>query len=278
MKIRKILQNLTGWPKKEFVLKDSFGIFWEINSSLSLDRHLVLGDECMIPTVIKSIFNILDNKSTAIDVGANAGYWAIPMSKIFNTVVAFEPNTTVREKLIRNIQINDISSIEIRPELVGAESANVEFFEISLKDGDGLWNNGLSGRLNRGLDLTANIRECIPLDSLQLSDVNFIKIDVEGYEWEVLLGARGILRNFSPLVYWEASRSLDLISGQDNVHKCLEILTDFSYSHFGFFGDSIKPINHLSDTLVGDMDILSVPNAKFDTFEKLLLHSSMENF
>jgi FkbM family methyltransferase len=128
---------------------------------------------------------------TAIDCGAHVGSWAMPMAQVFDTVYAFEPypgnfnylgsNSRHQKNLkIYNIAVGDVEgTIGISP---GTENS-------------GQWHIDDSGR-------KVNM---IPLDSMfdEISDVDFIKIDVEGYELPVLQGAKKLIDRDNPVIMLE---------------------------------------------------------------------------
>ncbi len=141
---------------------------------------------------------------TAVDVGANQGFFAFALSEIADRVVAFEPNPDyalfARVMLRRRATVHRLA-LSDRP---GRASFRVPI------DHDGTVLH-LAGSLKgthaqfprtRTYDVTVGT-----LDSFALADVRFIKVDVEGSEREVLDGARTtIMRDRPPLL-------LELLSG-----------------------------------------------------------------
>ena len=76
----------------------------------------------------------------------------------------------------------------------------------------------------------------------------------------VLRGSEGILRRDCPLVYWEATLSLDAKYGRCNVKDCFEFLTSLGYEHSIFDNHSgWKRIDGYEDfsLLASDSDVLS---------------------
>mgnify|MGYP001173115457 CR=1 FL=1 len=108
---------------------------------------------------------------TVIDVGAWCGTWAKAIEPFAKKVIAFEPDKTHFECLQRNCIINCTP----RMEAVGAQLQ-----EVSLTEDDFTQAKRVNER--------GNIR-MITLDHMAYEDVDMIKIDVEGYEMEVLKGA-----------------------------------------------------------------------------------------
>ncbi len=112
---------------------------------------------------------------TVLDIGAWCGTWAKAMEPYAKRIVAFEPDTTHFECLQRNCTIN----CDPRKEAVGAEIKGISLTEDDFTQA-------------KRIDKDGPIR-MTTLDSLDYKDVDLIKIDVEGYEMQVLKGAEKTL-------------------------------------------------------------------------------------
>jgi FkbM family methyltransferase len=132
-----------------------------------------------------------------IDVGANVGVYAIQLahwSAPLGRIVAFEPNPTARAVLEQHVALNRLESrIDVVPLGVGAESGSAELF-ASRADGMGRLhspNPRMPGEPDRHevrlttLDAYCDARDVRP---------DWLLIDVEGYEFAALEGARGTLQ------------------------------------------------------------------------------------
>ena len=119
---------------------------------------------------------------TVIDVGAWCGTWAKAIEPFAKKVIAFEPDKTHFECLQRNCTINCTP----RMEAVGAQLQEVSLTEDNFTQ---------AKRVNE----KGNIR-MITLDHMAYEDVDMIKIDVEGYEMEVLKGATKTLEHVKYLM------------------------------------------------------------------------------
>lgn len=106
-----------------------------------------------------------------LDIGAWVGTWSMAMNKFCGKVVAFEPDALHYECLVKNVS-DDIKTHQLA---IGAEEKL-----ISLSEDDFTQSKRILGE---------GTIPMITIDSLQLNDVDLIKIDVEGYEMEVLKGA-----------------------------------------------------------------------------------------
>ena len=132
-----------------------------------------------------------------IDVGANIGYHSILMSRLATNgrIFAFEPTITSR-MLHKNLAFNNVSNVEVLEQAVGAVSGNKndELYRI--------W----------GRKPEKATYEFITIDdfvkSRGLTRVDFIKVDVDGFDIEVLEGAKETLSRLKPVVLVELNHAL----------------------------------------------------------------------
>lgn len=139
---------------------------------------------------------VKDNR-LAIDVGGHVGIFSRHFAEHFDAVIAFEPMPEVRACL----QLNVPENVEIRTEAVSDHVG-----EAILKT-PGLNNSGnsfLEGNESAG-DLAYH---CVPvslvtIDSLELPHLGLIKIDVQGEDYKVLLGAQKTIQRCKTVVLIE---------------------------------------------------------------------------
>jgi len=113
--------------------------------------------------------------NTVIDIGAWCGTWAKAMEPFAKKVIAFEPDKVHFACLERNCTIN----CDPRQEAVGSENKHISLTEDDFTQA-------------KRVEKEGDIR-MVTLDSLAYENVDLIKIDVEGYEMEVLKGADNTL-------------------------------------------------------------------------------------
>jgi FkbM family methyltransferase len=112
---------------------------------------------------------------SVIDIGAWCGTWAKAIEPFARKVMAFEPDRIHFACLQRNCTIN----CDSRNEAVGSEHGNISLTTDDFTQA-------------KRVDTTGDIR-MVTIDSFDYKDVDLIKIDVEGYEMEVLKGAERTL-------------------------------------------------------------------------------------
>jgi FkbM family methyltransferase len=116
-----------------------------------------------------------------VDVGANAGQYTIPLASRFETVVAVEPNPVASEVLRQNLLANRIRNVEVISKALAPRPG-----AIRLYPGRVITTWTTTPRPGPSIEVPA-----ITLDEVlrPFSNVDLLKIDVEGHESEVLLSS-----------------------------------------------------------------------------------------
>ena len=140
-----------------------------------------------------------------LDIGSNIGQWTRPLAKRFQSVVCFEPNPNFRECFKKNIQEENVL----------------------------LWPYGLSNKEHKAKqDFNSTVLrqedgdiDCRTLDSFGLTNVDFVKIDVDGFEIPLLNGARETLSKNNPVINIEMKES----KRSNIVARSRQILENYGY-------------------------------------------------
>jgi FkbM family methyltransferase len=135
------------------------------------------------------VMRFVKSRRTAVDAGAHVGIWTRMMAKDFEGVFAFEPNEENFACLDRNV--TGLPNVLATHAALGA-SADTAAQILPANGNSGMWH------LVPGTDF-----EILRLDGFQLTDVDLLKIDVEGFEGQVLLGARQTIVASKPVVVFE---------------------------------------------------------------------------
>lgn len=125
----------------------------------------------------------------AVDIGAHVGLWSKALLERFSRVIAFEPMRELRECLERNVSSE---RLDVVPIALGAKPGSVSFDYDESHTGMTHVSAERSGLIPVGR-----------LDDFRLTGVGYIKIDTEGFELQVLQGARATLLENKPIVIVE---------------------------------------------------------------------------
>ena len=127
-------------------------------------------------------------RGLALDIGANVGLWSRDLCEHFDRVIAFEPVPQFRQCLMRNVTS---PRLEIQACALGSTSCLVNMIITEHNTG------------HTHVDTASLGQGSIPmytLDQLCIQHVNYIKIDCEGYETEILKGAYETIMRCRPIL------------------------------------------------------------------------------
>ena len=133
-----------------------------------------------------------------IDIGAHIGRYTIIGAKRVGTngkVVAIEANPSNFEMLNRNIKLNQLTNIISLNNAVYSKETKIKLYLPGEELGHTIYNTVMSDRAkneDKFVEVSANTLDYF-LQLKGITDVNWIKIDVEGAEFEVLKGATNVL-------------------------------------------------------------------------------------
>ncbi len=132
-----------------------------------------------------------------IDVGAHVGLWSMWLVKYFHRVEAFEPVPDHARLFPHNV---DMTKVTLHREALGAAAGVVTIETAADETGSAhiAVNGGGDKRQGHANLLSYNNIELRTLDSYEFENVDFIKIDVEGTELDVVKGARETLLRCRP--------------------------------------------------------------------------------
>jgi FkbM family methyltransferase len=209
---------------------------------------------------------------TILDIGANIGMFSLSYASMFKGAVihSFEPVNFIYNYLRRNLQINPNLSSNIKTYNFGiSDCFEQKYLSIPTPQQHNRYTDRLDIRLYSvfGKGEKKFKAQFIPLDlwvdKFQIDALDFIKIDVEGYEYLVLDGAKKTLQTFQPIVMFELNE-LTLTLSKRKVDEYLHFAKKFGYNVFGlqygFKSELLKIKSKEQVNLVSDLVLL--PSSK----------------
>ena len=144
------------------------------------------------------------------DVGAHVGLWSRPMMHRANTkyIWAFEPNSSVRECYVLNM--GGFENYSIYPVALGHKNMK-GFLNVETDN---------SGNTNIHPTRSGNT-EIRTLDSFNFEHLDYIKVDVEGFEYNFLQGAVDTLNRCRPFVHLEM-KSKNMRNSKDDFYRFMK--------------------------------------------------------
>jgi FkbM family methyltransferase len=140
---------------------------------------------------VESVLSELITKDTTfIDAGANVGYFTLLASRSAKEVYAFEPVPAVFQRLSRNIGLNGLGNVRALQLALSRERAKLRLFESKISPG----HDSTVKRFEHDRSIMVDAVSIDEVVDPSVADV-VMKVDVEGSEMDVLLGAQGLLRS-----------------------------------------------------------------------------------
>lgn len=217
-------------PERDYATSKFFPYFKKIQiQDISFD--MFLGDtdaahwyDAWYPNMLTSELIAIQNNlkvttpKLIVDIGAHHGFSTVFFAKAFPDakIIAIEPNTINYTLLKSNVAHNQLDNVDCIKSLLS--SADNEMKRINTDSS----NSYVSFHKD---DQSENMATKT-LDSLITDRVDFIKIDVEGFELEVLKGATGILKLHAPTIELELHPI-----GLKSYNSSIELLANFFKEH-----------------------------------------------
>ena len=232
------------------------------NIKLSLDLHDYLGHYIYFgykdPSQ-EALLNIVEEDYFVFDIGTNIGNTILELAnkvKPGGKVIGFEPDPETYGYCLKNIELNKFENVQVHN--IGLGDCNSSFFiENRIESNSG--GNRINENLTDGIkQVKVKVLDDI-FSEFHIKKLNLMKIDVEGYEMKVLLGAKNIIQKYKPKLFIEIddnnlkdqkSSAQQLIKFlEENYYDCIDAVSkrqitsndDFSNCHFDIICFHEKP-------------------------------------
>jgi FkbM family methyltransferase len=159
--------------------------------------------------------HLVPNRSAALDIGANHGIYAYALSRLSPEVHCFEPLA----ECCRYIQDHHAANIIVHNTALADRAGELEL-HVPIISGRAVYTRASLDRPEGPCE--SRRVEVRTLDSYELTDVGFIKIDVEGLEAAVLRGAQRLLERCHPTMLVEVDRARHTQGSFLGVHAFLQ--------------------------------------------------------
>jgi FkbM family methyltransferase len=143
-----------------------------------------------------------------IEQGSHIGLWTMHLDKRFDRVECFEPVARLRECWLLNVDY-DSNKHSLNECALGKEFSRVSMLSNTYASGDSYLSDAVSRRTIDGHTATkSDDVEMLTIDSFGYIDVDFIKLDAEGYEENIARGAENTIRQWRPTIIVEQKRDM----------------------------------------------------------------------
>jgi FkbM family methyltransferase len=254
MQSERIAENVIGKAETEF------GIMYYNKNDKYIGSEYQRGDHWDAPVIKNILLPYIQNAKIILDIGAHIGSHTIAYASLNPnaTIYSFEMQQEMFSLLNMNVQSNHLEQrCKIFNNAIGNENKTVEMdtddpiSESAYSVFNYFANPVNNERYNfEGLSLGkgGNQTQMITIDSLELDGCNFIKIDVEGFEYAVILGAIKTIIKYKPVIYYEKNSRImtakmcniaNLPYRSPDIYSVDKLLMCVGYNNFTTIGENI---------------------------------------
>jgi FkbM family methyltransferase len=248
---RRLRDYLEGHARASAICAHEGAVFFA-NPRNKIEKMLLRGDYDRVNNAL--IRNFVHPGNVCFDVGANIGVYSAVLARAVGPeghVHAFEPVPHIRQKLQRNLGLNGFDWVTVNDVGLGDTNAELPMHQVK----EGTFRAGTSSFVRNTTiqEMGDELFQVRPAQIITMDDyvqrnnikrLNFIKIDVEGFELNVLLGGKETLSNLKPKIIMEfdmdrhgdkSSAFKDLFADlRYDVYECIPFGREIVLEPFGF--------------------------------------------
>jgi len=159
------------------------------------------------------------------DIGGYVGVYSLFFSQVVSPtgkVITFEPNPINYNEIKRNLLINNVKNVSVLSIGIGSKKDVLEFVVNPIFQSRGTFSREVQKEYKRKSISDSFLVNVNTIDNLirnnNIPEPNFVKIDVEGYETEVIIGMKNTIERYKPALYIEIHSLVetDLLSILEN--------------------------------------------------------------
>jgi FkbM family methyltransferase len=244
------------------------GIKYELDLSEGIDLSVFLFGNFQKHVSQNKVLKLSED-AVIFDIGANCGTMTLPFSRLVpcGKVYSFEPTHYAFSRLQRNLELNPdlaarVTAIQSFVSSDTSEQTQIKAY-ASWKVGRAV--EGAKHQIHQGIVKSTDGVGAISLDDFcgqsDIERLDFMKIDTDGHEFEVLKGARETIGRFCPMIIFEIGMYV-MEEWNINFSDYLRFFDELNYSLVD--SGSLKAINAGNDDkripLKGTIDILAIPD------------------
>tara|TARA_A100001011_G_scaffold364899_1_gene416097 strand:- start:1899 stop:2708 length:810 start_codon:yes stop_codon:yes gene_type:complete len=231
--------------KKQVVIRNKIKWNLDLNEGIDLSVYLFGSSERKIINVKKLLSKKLESL-TILDIGANIGSISLPLATMFKNskIFAIEPTNYAYNKLSDNLALNEQlkKNVFLR-----------QLFITNNKKPQKVWSSWnfetSNNKHQKHLGTLKDIKEnaYLELDQFieneKLENVDLIKLDVDGYELDVLSSGEDFLKNNKPVIFMEIAPYLYPEFG----YSCQDLIKFITNLNYSFLDENLKNVPNILD-------------------------------
>tara|TARA_B110000263_G_C15302252_1_gene508596 strand:+ start:918 stop:1853 length:936 start_codon:yes stop_codon:yes gene_type:complete len=181
------------------------------------------------PLTTKLLSKELKKDMVCLDVGGNIGYYTLLESNIVGSggkVIAIEPSPPNFQHLKKNLEIQDTKNVDAYNFAAGDVDGSVNFLVYQESNGSFTIPDGETTNLPGELIKVEAKRLDTFLNELKITNVDFVRMDVEGYEFHIIEGMKNTIEKCKPMFQIEVHVSL---LGKEKTRNFLKTFQNYGY-------------------------------------------------
>lgn len=226
---------LTNWPTAVIFRKRVAGRTLYVDLRTSIGREIFLTG-AFDPGVFQPLARYLRPGDTFVDVGVNIGYYSLlALEKVGATgqIYGFDIDPRPLQMIRRTIVSNHLDNLHLLAVAIGDHVG-----QATLKMMPDSGHTYLSNRTT-GPQVPMTTLDALSDQGYFPNGVRAMKIDIEGGEYGVLVGARQLIRKYSPMIVFEAQDKF-LVRNNANLEQIYQFLRETGYT-WELLGDAGSP-------------------------------------
>ncbi len=249
MLVRKLLLKLLGFARYLRVISYVFLATWRFRIYLPAHKQVRFLEQLVKPGDV------------CIDIGANLGYFAVPLSRITGPggkVYAVEPVATFRKVLMQNLARFALPNSEVLPYALG--DADEKVIELATPEVEGIVRHGrteIVTEITTGSTAFTHQATMMRPQTLfgGLSRLDYIKCDVEGYELHIVPHLLELLRKYRPVIEIE-------IDPEENKRQIIDMLAPLGYVPCFLASEGLQRFNLQQTAHLKEIELYFLPPAR----------------
>ncbi len=237
----KVFSHILKRYNVEFFFRDRMGILTKREFEDNFEYIFSTKNSCDAMPMMIALNEKIQNSNISMDVGANIGITTIWMAKNSKKVYAFEPELNNINRFNENLEVNNINNVKLVQKAVSDREGVATFNLFNSYGHHSLDSNHIS-----------KVKEVIQVKTITLDKfckeknikkIDLLKIDVEGFEAQVLKGSKELLRNKSiNMIIFEYSSVL-LEKQKKDKKEVMNFLHNYDYQIFKLDGTKVNEDN-----------------------------------
>lgn len=254
---QKLIAGMHLYPKGSIRNCTRNGITYRLDISDYMEHALYFNISNHVDFDRRMLYSLIREDYVCFDIGANIGETTLNFAQLAKNgkVYSFEPVPFLYERLTTNVGLNTFKNIELHNLAISDNSDDLFFEAPKNRNSSGI--SLTKENSNTSMRVASNTLDEF-VSSKQIEKIDFIKIDVEGFENYVINGAKQTLKKFKPMLFVEIDNRYLIPKNTSEKKLLTQLQQEFYYTLYRIHGLEKIKINTIEDS-GQHYDVLCVP-------------------